>query len=241
MIKNLLVLVMSLVSVYWLGGRVRTNPRVDALLTTLENGYTAFHNKVKNSTISDVVTILRPIYGWLALLTGVAFFMLGKVGVQSPIAVGLLSAAFLFCLSSWAAIKWVSEHRLILRNHASMVSMMVFGPLVIGVLSRMSVTPLIDPLYAHLVWTVSLLGMELPINVGQVWQGAIMSIIIFTIIVGNYLLAWLFAVFVAYPPILVALAPVYLTKCLDRLFPGDAFLGFTVFLYLAATFGLMSL
>ena len=212
MLKLLLTLVQIIIGFYWAGDMARQNPRIDALVTHLENGYGNFNEKLKDAKIIGGLSALRSFYGWLAVAAFSLFFVLPKVIDPSPNFFGFLSLVGLGSVFGWFSIKWCLNHRKTVREFGSQVSLMVFGPILIGAFDLLLQTPFTQILAEGFYRIPLPFGWEVPHLTNPIAIGGAISLL-FAVFFGlYYIITWLLTVPAAFASATIILLPVLLAR-----------------------------
>jgi hypothetical protein len=137
MLKVVLTITQTLISIYWAGGMARQNSAIDEVIELVEEGYMLFNSKIKNSSVSIALKQLNRFY---ILLFWVSFGMLlfipffGQLFISLKSSYFILSCLFLFSGFSWSSISWCTEHKEVLKNLTPMIVMFILAPFLISLL-----------------------------------------------------------------------------------------------------------
>lgn len=235
MLKTLLTFVQIVTGFYWAGDMARQNPKVDALVTHLENGYGSFNEKLKDAKIVEGLSMLRGFYGWVAVATFSMFFVLPKVIGPNSKFFGFLSLVGLGSVFGWFAIKWCLDHRETVREFGSQVSLLVFGPILIGTFDLLFHTQFTQILAEGFYRLPLPFGWEVPHLTNPIAIGGAISLLFAAFVGLYYIITWLLTVPAAFASVAIVLLPVLLARFIHAVAPRKPFVGFTFVLFTAVT------
>lgn len=235
MLKLLFTVVQIIIGFYWAGDMARQNPRIDSLVTHLENGYGSFNEKLKDAKIAESLSALRSFYGWVAIAAFSSFFVLPKVIGPNPGFFGFVSLVGVGSAFGWFSIKWCLDHRKTVREFGSQVSLMVFGPILIGAFDLLFNTPFTQILAEGFYGIPLPLGWEIPHLTNPIAIGGAISLLFATFFGLYYIITWLLTVPAAFASVSIVLLPVALARFIHTVTPRKPFVGFTFVLFTAVT------
>lgn len=235
MLKILFTFVQIIIGFYWAGDMARQNPRIDALVTHLENGYGSFNEKLKDAKFVESLSVLRSFYGWVAVAAFSLFFVLPKVIGPNPNFFGFLSLVAIGSVFGWFSIKWCLDHRKTVREFSSQVSLMVFGPILIGAFDLLLHTPFTQILAEGFYRLPLPFGWEVPHLTDPIAIGGAVSLLFAAFFGLYYIIAWLLTVPAAFASATIVLLPVLLSRFIHAVAPQKPFVGFTFVLFTAVT------
>lgn len=235
MLKVLLTSVQIIIGFYWAGDMARQNPRVDALVTHLESGYGSFNEKLKDAKIVEGLSMLRSFYGWAAVAAFSMFFVLPRVIGPNPNFFGFLSLVGLGSFFGWFSIKWCLDHRKTVREFGSQVSLMIFGPILIGVFDLLLHTPFTQILAEGFYRLPLPFGWEAPHITNPIAIGSAISLLFAAFFFLYYIITWLLTAPTAFASVAIVLLPVLLARFIHAVAPRKPFVGFTFVLFTAVS------
>lgn len=235
MLKLLLTFVQIIIAFYWAGDMARQNPRIDALVTHLENGYGSFNEKLKDAKIVDGLSALRNFYGWVAVAASSLFFVLPNVIGPNPSFFGFLSVVGIASVFGWFSIKWCIDHRKTVREFGSQISLMVFGPILIGAFDLLLQTPFTQILAEGFYRIPLPFGWEVPHLTNPIAIGGAISLLFAVFFCFYYIITWFLTVPATFVSATVVLLPVLLARFTHAVAPRKPFFGFTFVLFAAVT------
>lgn len=235
MLKLLLTLVQIVIGFYWAGDMARQNPRIDSLVTHLENGYGSFNEKLKDAKVTDGLLALRGFYGWVAVAAFSLFLVLPRFTGPNPSFFGFLSLVGISSVFGWFSIKWCLDHQKTVREFGSQVSLMVFGPILIGAFDLLFNTPFAQILAEGFYRIPLPLGWEVPQLTNPLAIGSAISLLFAAFVGIYYIITWLLTVPAAFASATIILLPVVLARFIHTLAPRKPFVGFTFVLFTLVT------
>ena len=235
MLKLLLTLVQIAIGFYWAGDMARQNQKIDSLVTHLENGYGSFNEKLKDATITESLSVLRSFYGWIAVAAFSLFFVLPRITDPNASLYGFLSLVGIGSVFGWFSIKWCLDHRKTVQEFGSQVSLMVFGPILLGAVDLLLQTPFTQILAEGFYRIPLPLGWEVPHLSNPIGIGSAISLLVAAFVGLYYISTWLLTVPAAFASVTVVLLPVALARFIHTLAPRKPFVGFTFILFTLVT------
>jgi tetrahydromethanopterin S-methyltransferase subunit B len=238
MLKIGLTVIVVFISLYWVGERVRLNPKIDAFLSSVEGRYTKLNELMEDVTVREGLFLLRKFYGWASVGLFIAMLIIMKsslVGIEYVLPSFWL---FSFFFMGWFSIDWVADHRKkvseLSKNNSFAFFAIILGPLLMGVSDLISHTlftsRLFFPLYPPLHQILSPLDVDIPVTSNPLIIGCIISLMFMAFWVFLYLMGWIFATPVfAFSVVSVAL-PVKFARMLAAIDRNNTFFWFSVFL-----------
>lgn len=232
MLKFVLTVVQILLCFYLAGKMARQNPKIDVLLTHLENGYGSFNEKLKDAKVTGGLFVLRSFYGWLAICAILLFFILPKFIDPNPSVLRFLSLVGIAGSFGWFSIRWCIDHKKAVREIGSQASLMVFGPILLGVFDFLFHTPFTQIL-AEAFYSVPwpLLGWKVPHLTHPIAIGCAVSLLFAAGFVSYYIITWVLTVLATFASAIVVLLPVALACSIHALAPKKPFEGFALVLF----------
>ena len=227
MLKVLLTVVQIVIGFYWAGDMARQNPKVDTLITQLENGYGSFNEKLKDASIVEGLSMLRGLYGWVAVVALSMFFVLPQFIDPEPNFFSFLSLVGLVSVFGWFSIKWCLDHGKTIREFGSHASLMVFGPILIGVFDLFFHTPFTQILAGSFYRLSMSFSWEIPHLTNPISIGFAVSLLFAVFVFLYYIITWLLAVPDAFASVAIVLLPVVLARFIYAVAPRKPFVGFT--------------
>ena len=241
MLKVLCVMIQVIIGFYWAGDMARQNPRIDSLVDHLERGYGSFNEKLKDAKIIDGLSALRAVYGWAAIGILISLVVTPKFLELSAAVFSWLSAACIGSAFGWFSINWCVNHSNTVRAFRGQGSIIIFGPILMGVFDQVFNTPFTQILAESSSQILMTLGWEIPQSTHSIVVGSVMSLILATFFGVYYLLAWLLTVPAAFVSAGLILLPVLFAKIVHAIAPKKPFAGFTFVIFAGASLGTLSL
>ncbi|PYB97528.1 hypothetical protein DMX04_21055 [Pseudomonas koreensis] len=227
MLKIVLTCIAFFCGTYFIGEKIRRNPKIDAFLGVLEGSYTRINQHLENSSVRSGLMILRKFYGWITLiLFGALFFIMYVFPGSTGIFLGV-SQLFFLTFMGWFSIKWAIDHKATLTEHWKTHSLMIFGPLLMGVMDTFVGTPFTQALsqpLEHLPGAlhVSVIGLP-PLAVGALYSG--FCLVVFLL---YYLMTWIITTPVLIASVLVIALPIHFARLLTAIDRENTFLWFAI-------------
>lgn len=235
MLKLLLTFVQIIIAFYWAGDMARQNRRIDALVTHLENGYGGFNEKLRDAKIVEGLFALRRFYGWVAIAAFSLFFVLPNVIDPNPNFFGFLLVVCIASFFGWYSIKWCIDHRKTVREFGSQVSLMVFGPILIGAFDLLLQTSFTQILAEGLYRIPLPFGWDVPHLTNPLAIGGAISMLLALFFGLYYIITWFFTVPATFASATIVLLPVLFARFIHAVAPRKPFVGFTFVLFTAVT------
>ena len=238
-LKVILAVLASISGVYLAGDMVRQNAKLDALLTDAEQMFAVLNRKVSAATVGDGLRVLQSVYGVLAvafvlLLTVVNLVRLGGADFRSGVAVAALTA-----LALWVAILWCRDHKRVLATVLPNVSLLVFGPVAIGVMDVLLGSNFASILAASIAQALQLAHVGFHPPSSPIILGVLIAVVVAVLLTLQYVLAWLVCFPVAFVAALFAAATLALANAIDTAFPKKPFVGLVVLVFLSTSIALV--
>lgn len=235
MLKLTLSLIQILIGIYWAGDVARQNPKIDAFVAQLEDGYGAFNQRLQGIRIGDGLIVLRRIYGWTAVAAAMLFFVLGRYLGQNPVFRTFWSTAFFVSFFGWFSIRWCTEHKRAVSDYGPQVALFVFGPLLMGAFDILMGTPFVQILMEPLNRVPNPWGWTIQQPANSIALGAVLSAFLAVFFAVYYVITWVFAAPAAFVSALVVALPVALARFVYVIAPRKAFFGLTAVVLTLAT------
>ncbi len=208
----------------------------------IEEGYTRFNLKLKDSSFAVALRRLKTFYAWLTTAAIGTILIFSQLFRELSLVVALtVTYIFLFSSFSWFSIKWCTEHKKMLKQVAPLVIMLILTPFL------MSLLYLLDPAVSNpfiasgLNQLATSFGFKFFVSLHPVVQGGISSVFILCWFVLCYVVSWLFAVPIAFCSVFVVALPVWFARLVDTIAPKQNFFGFTVVVYFVVSLLLLQL
>lgn len=228
MLKIILTSVAYLCGIYLIGDKIRRNAKIDAFLGALEGSYTRINQHLENSTVLSGLRLLRKIYGWASIALFGFVLVIMKVFPGSTEAFLVVFQMFLLTFLGWFSIKWAIDHKATLSDHWKTHSLMVFGPLLMGVSDTFLHTPFtqvlalsLEPLSGALHTVV--LGLH-PMAIGALYSAICLALFFL-----YYLVTWIITTPLLIASVLAIALPIHFARFLAVIDRENTFLWLAVF------------
>lgn len=228
MLKIILTSITYLCGIYFIGDRVRRNAKIDAFLGALEGSYTRINEHLESSTVLSGLRLLRKTYGWAGIALFGFVFVILKVFPGSTGAFLVVFQLFLLTFLGWFSIKWAIDHKATLSDHWKTHSLMVFGPLLMGVSDTFLHTPFtqvlalsLEPLSGALHTVV--LGLH-PMAIGALYSAICLALFLL-----YYLMTWIITTPLLIASVLAIALPIHFARFLAVIDRENTFLWLAVF------------
>ncbi|WP_072430228.1 hypothetical protein [Chitinimonas taiwanensis] len=241
MLKVALTILAVLISAYWIGERIRRNPKIDKFLSALEGGYSKLNERLEESTIMDGLRLLRKYYGWISVALFICILVVQRLPQSTPMATLRLFSVFGFAFMGWFSIKWVTEHKSTIVEISRDNVLIVFGPLLLGIFDILFGTPFMDILARPMREIATLLHFDLPLDTNPIAIGSITSLAVLGFFGFYYLLTWIVTAPVFLISVFVVLLPIRFARLLAAIDRTSTFLWLTLFVMLGISVWLSQL
>lgn len=233
MLKATITILQILVGVYFLGNAIRQNPKFDAFLLIVENGYGGINDKLKDTRIREGVYKLGLMYGFLSFLAFLMLFLTPYVASQSEPYFLMCSAGFIIGLIGWSSISWCLQHRKMLLENTWFWWLMPIFPFFLAFLEKQTGISILWCPLDSLFKLLNSMGVyiELPTSVWS--QAFIFCAILIVFMLVQYLVMWCISIPVLIITILMVLLIVFFARLVNLIAPKTAFYGFMVILFVA--------
>jgi hypothetical protein len=157
MIKLLLSLLMFLISLYWVGDRIRRVARLDEFLGNVELRFSNFNEIVKGIEVRDAIQILGSTAGRISLLCGGIVLVFALVDGRSPSLGSPLGVITALSFGEWLATRWATLSTKAERHYENALNVLgnmafpwlilvivvgyLFGPQLLGLMAGLGVSP----------------------------------------------------------------------------------------------------
>lgn len=228
MLKIILTSITFLCGVYFIGEKIRRNAKIDAFLGTLEGSYTRINEHLESSSVLSGLMLLRKIYGWASIALFGFVFAIMTMFPGSTSAFLVVFQLFLLTFLGWFSIKWAIDHKATLSDHWKTHSLMVFGPLLMGVSDTFLHTPFTQALalpLEHLSGSLRVAVLDLhPLAIG-----ALYSAVCLVFFLLHYLMAWVVTTPLLIASVLAIALPIHFARFLAVIDRENTFLWLAVF------------
>ncbi|MDF2390052.1 MULTISPECIES: hypothetical protein [Aeromonas] len=241
MLKITLTLLLIMITIYWIGEKVRKNKKIDAFITALEENYSKLNNHLEDSSIINGLRYLRRAYGWLSILIFASLFILQRLSQPNSANYQPIFWLFVFAFMGWFSIKWVVDHKKTVTEFVRDNLLIVFGPLIMGVFDLVFNTPLTRILFTivkdiAVVFNIQTAEISNPLAIG----GTI-SLVLIAFFSIYYLVTWAVTAPVFLVSVFAVLLPIQFARFLARIDRSNTFLWFTICLMIIITLWLSQL
>lgn len=190
MLKILLNCIMYLCAVYCIGESIRRNPKIDAFLAALEGGYTRINTQLENTNVRSGLAVMRKIYGWSSIVTFGIFAVLTYLLPRWETAMTATSQLFILTFTSWMSIKWAVDHKATLLEHWKAHSLLLFGPLIMGLSDTLLDSSLTQALAVPLTQLPPILRIDIT-TLHPLLIGGLYSTLFLMCFISYYLMTWI--------------------------------------------------
>ncbi|WPN98341.1 hypothetical protein [Pseudomonas sp. MUP55] len=228
MLKIILNCIMYLCATYCIGDKIRRNPKIDAFLTTIEGSYTRINEHLENATVRSGLELLRKIYGWACLAMFGLFLVVIRLFPEKSGAVLSFSQLFMLTFLFWFSIKWAVDHKATLTQHWKTHSLMVSGPILMGLLDTLLDTPFTQALVLPLkqlpgTWYSTVASFH-PLIIG-----ALYSSLCFASFLVYYMMTWIITTPMLILSVVTIIIPIQFARLLAIIDRENTFLWLAVF------------
>lgn len=235
MLRLLLNLVQIVIAIYWAGDVARQNHKIDAFVAQLELGYGQFNQRLRDVKIVEGLAALQRLYGWVAIVTVASLILFGRLFGGNATAGLAWPSFFLVSVFGWFSIKWCINHRKAVFEYGPQVALLVFGPILMGVLDALTGTPFVQVLAEPFARIPNPWGWQVPRFTNPMALGALMSAVLAAFFGLYYVVAWILSIPAAFASAALVALPVALARIIHVIAPRKAFFGLTVLLFTVAT------
>lgn len=241
MLKITLTVLVVLISVYWVGDKVRRNPKIDAFLSSIEGHYSRLNSRLEDSTILRGLHFLRRIYGWASVILFSCLFVVQQFSFSSPSSFLSLFWVFGFAFMGWFSIKWVTDHKNTLHEFSKNNALLIFGPLLMGVFDLIFNTPFTEILLVFFQQITKALHFNIPSISNPLAIGAATSLVFLVFFGFYYLITWAVTVPVFMFSVFAVVLPIKFARFLAKIDSSNTFFWLTVFVMIAISVWLTQL
>ncbi|HHQ6548841.1 TPA: hypothetical protein ACSTJE_003865 [Serratia fonticola] len=231
MLKFLLFFLNYIIAVYFIGDRIRLNPKVDNMIRVIEGRYSELNLFLENTTVKEGLLFLRKVYGLLSILIFCIIVLIAKIGILSDELIVYTFPIFLLIFMGWFSIQWITEHKKIVLENYLMGVMIVLAPIGFGLLDYFADTNFMKILIGPIFSEINRLGIPLPSDVSAITSGGIISFLLFLFFAFYYLLSWVMITPFLIISLVVVITPIALARFFSVMDKSDTFLWFSIFLF----------
>ncbi|QEU44079.1 hypothetical protein F3X94_23485 [Raoultella planticola] len=231
MLKAIVTILQILVGLYCLGHVIRQNPKFDAFLLVVENGYGGINNKLKDARLYDGICTLRLMYGFIGFLAFLLIFLTPYLTSAPQPYLLICGACFIISIIGWGSISWCLQHNEILLDNILFLSIFLLSPFLMAFLEERTNTPLLwYPLESIFIMLHSMnIDIDPPRNIFI--QACIFSATLVFFMFVQYLFNWLISIPVLLLTIFIVLLTSSFAKIVNLFFPKNAFAGLMAILF----------
>lgn len=241
MLKVILTVLAVLISIYWIGERIRRNPKIDKFLSAIEGRYSKLNERLEESNVMEGLRLLRRYYGWLSVALLVCLLVVQRFPQSSPMATLRLFSFFGFAFMGWWSIKWVTAHKRTIAERSKDNTLIIFGPLLLGIFDVLFGTPFMSILVRPMQEIAAALHFDFPQVSNPIAIGSIMSLAVLSFFGVQYLFTWIITVPVFLVSVFVVVLPIRFARLLAAIDRGNTFLWLTAFVMLVISVWLTQL
>jgi len=172
---------------------------------------------------------LRKFYGWLSVVLFVCLFAVQRFSQPNTTSTLPLFSVFGFTFMGWFSIKWVTEHKNTIAEFSRDNALMVFGPLILGIVDLIFDTPFMQILVLPLQQIAAPLHFNIPQVSNPLAVGGIISLVFLVFFGFYYLLTWIVTVPLFLISVFTVLLPIQFARLLAAIDRKNTFFWFTVF------------
>lgn len=235
MLKGIVTTLQVLVGVYFMGNIARQNPKFKAFIVVLEDRYGNLNNKIKDARLTEGIIFLQLIYGFVAIISAIMFFLMTYVVPEKENVKFLFSMGFVFGFIGWASVSWCMQHRKAISENAWIFLLMVVSPFALALLEKQSGISLIrytlEPLF-HLFKTM---GFHVDIPTGIWSQAGILSCVLLFVVLMQYIFSWILSIPVLLITIFIVISMIFFARLVNLIAPEKSFPGFMIILFILLT------
>ncbi len=238
MLKLSLSLIIYIITLYLIGDRIRLNPKIDKFINDVEGRYSKINELLEKSTVKEGLSFLRKIYGWLSVLVFAILFLIMRFKILSEDLILYTYPFFLLIFMGWFSIKWVMEHKKTVFQNIGMEIVMIFSPLLLGLLDFFAGTGFIKILCEPIYMIMENFDFSFSFSHSSIITGGVFSLFLFLFFTFNYLLSWVMLTPFFLMSVILVITPIRVAKFLSALNKNDTFFWFAIFVLTIATFWL---
>lgn len=225
MLKAIVFILQVIVGIYCLGNMARQNPKFDAFLILLEDGYGRVNEKVKETNVKDGVEFLKKIYGYMVLV----FFLLLLIGnylaLNNEQYTFIFTIGFCISLLGLGGVSWCFQHKKMVAGNLRIVLLIVVSPFFLAFLESQSEVSLLGRFSEPLLNLLEQLGFSKDLNV-ETWTLAFMiSAILLGMIIVQHVFAWGIFIPILLLNIIIVVLIINFAKLVNIFAPKKAFSG----------------
>lgn len=236
MLKAMETILEVIVGIYCLGNIARQNPKFDAFLILLEDGYGKINEKIKETSVKDGVQLLQKTYRFMVLI----FFLLLLVGnslsLNNEQYIFIFTIGFCISLLSFGGVSWCLQHKKMVSDNLWIALIIVISPFFLAFLESQSEMSLLDRFSKPLLNLLTQFGFFIDFNIG-VWDLAFMiSVILLVMIIVQYMFAWILSLPILLLSIIIVVLIINFAKLVNTFAPKKAFAGLIVVIFIFLIF-----
>lgn len=228
MVKVLVNIGLILVGVYLAGNFARQNPKFDAFLVVIEDGYDGLNRKIKDANIRQGVILLQRIYGVLAFLSVALFLVIPHVVSVTNIYLEKTSIFSLVFLAAWGALSWCLQHKKALKENSTMALLMIASPFALAFFEVQSGVPLLRAFLKPVYGILPIFNIHIDAGSGVWLLALLLSSLLVIALALQYIASWCIAIPVLFISIFLVLGAIYFARLVNTVAPQKAFFGLMV-------------
>ncbi|MES2824958.1 MAG: hypothetical protein V4732_15240 [Pseudomonadota bacterium] len=241
MLKLILSLLIALTSVYWVGEKVRRNPKINHFLNSIEGNYSKLNEMFEDATIRIGLKYLQKIYGWISFSIPILFFIFNKIFDLNKEITSYVFWCFSFSFMGWFSIRWVLDHKKAVKELSKNNLLFVCTPILLGLLAFLFdssiMTIFMQPVYEF----AGKLHMQVqPIN-SPILIGCLISLILVLSFAFYYALTWVISMPIFLASVMAVLLPIRFARLLAAIDRQNTFFWFSVVVFFVSTICLTQL
>ncbi|MDG6094191.1 hypothetical protein LOC54_03510 [Acetobacter sp. AN02] len=230
MLKIILWILLTLISVYLLGDKVRINKNINSFFLLLEDNYSIINERMENTTVMSGLKSLGRLYGKISLICFALVFVFSNNFSHKMHFFVFVNYIFIFSFMGWFSIYWVSNHRAIIDKFKWDNIMIILFPTLLGLFDFFSNSKLTEPFSDFIIQTSNIIGWKIDFY-NPIYFGLTFSIIIFFVFVFYYIFTWAIMICGVLPSLVVALTGILLARGISRIDPKNKFYWLAIILW----------
>jgi len=229
MLKITLWFTLFLIGVYWIGEKVRRNPKIDRFLLAIEDGYSQINNQLENTAIVEGLRLIKKIYGYISLGFVVVILAIGKIFPSKGILIIYAFWIFFATFMAWLSIGWVLNHKNEVKLFFKNNYFMLLTPIALGLIAYCTNSPIMSLLMEPIYKVASTLHFEIPRITQPLLIGLIICALLMSVFLFQYISIWIISVPLFLLSLLIVAAPINFARAIAGIDRQLTFLWFSIF------------
>ncbi|UYU31459.1 hypothetical protein [Siccibacter colletis] len=232
MLKATVLFSQVVVGIYLAGDIARQNPKFDAFLSLVEDGYHNLNNRIKEAQIQEGMGLLRKLAGVCAFI----FFLLLITVPRLSSDPEWYSTVFIYCffgaIAVWGGLSWCMQHTKTLGNAGGVICLTLVSPFALALLEKQTGIPVLAQFLGPLFYLFAKLGFPIDPLPGT-WAMAFIlcGFLIFALVV-QYILTWAIAIPIMALSVLAVVGIIQFAKIVNVIAPKKAFSGLMIVIFI---------